>query len=184
LLCAVCGAAEQPQNPLGREGLWDELRVHHYCFNSPAGRAWRNAKRAAEPLYDRYIRLSTVGLPIECPNCRHPLIASAKARGMGTATWRVPCLNCYRYRPEPMYPFGAYEAPFDALQAVEHHFIRSHRLGETDDRVAEIARACDFIINARPCVCGGHFSLAAKPRCPRCNAVAFDSYFHDVYERK
>ena len=66
---------------------------------------------------------------------------------------------------------------------VEQDFIRGRGLDDIDRRVAGIAQAYDHLINAQQCSCGGRFSLSAKPRCPRCDAVAFDSYFHDVDER-
>ena len=181
--CVICGSAGEPQNPLVPDGLDDEVAMCLRCLNSPSGKAWREAKRAADPLYDRYHTLITVSLPAECPQCGLPLYVSAKARGMASACWDVPCLNCHRWRPKPMYGFGDTEAAFNALQSIEHDFVRSRGLDQIEHRVAEVARAYDHLINAEPCPCGGRFSLAAKPRCPRCNTVAFDSFFHDVHVR-
>jgi ribosomal protein L37AE/L43A len=182
--CIICGTTGQANVPLVPQGLDDDVWMCLTCLNSPEGSAWRQARRAADPAYDRFWLLSTVSLHAECPECRQPLYVSAKARGMASAVWDVPCTHCHRRRPQPMYAFGPTEPAFDALQRVEYDFIRSRRLDETEQRVREIAQAYDPLLNAHPCTCGGRFSLAAKPRCPRCNAVAFDSFFHDIAPRE
>lgn len=153
------------------------------CLNAPEGIAWRKAKRAADLTYDPYLTLIAVRLPTACPECGQPIYVSAKARGMASARWDVNCLKCHRHRPEPLYAFGEAGAAFDALQRVEQDFIHSRGLADIDHQVAAIARAYDHLVGSEPCPCGGRLSLTAKPRCPRCDAIAFDSCFHVVQER-
>jgi hypothetical protein len=138
--CVICGEGEQQQKPLVPPAFEGEAVMCLGCLNSPAGIAWRRARRTANPLYDRYCTLTTISLPSECPHCRRPLYVSAKARGMASARWDVVCLRCHRRRPEPMYAFGATEPAFDALQRVEQDFIRGRGLDDIDRRVAGLRR--------------------------------------------
>ena len=61
--------------------------------------------------------------------------------------------------------------------------VLSRNLETIDARMQRFASEFDHFVNQSPCVCGSRFSLAAKPRCLRCDKVVHDSYFNTVHER-
>jgi hypothetical protein len=176
--CFVCGDGPAgADNPAIEEEFYPGLWCHFLCLNSPDGMAWRDQRIQADPRYARYLRLMSIGVPIDCPSCGEACCVSAKARGMGAGSWEACCTACsntttlsgYVHRRE-------YQAVMAAEQAMlfdEHYDWRSV--------MVEIAKTADALLKDRTCTCGAPFSVAAKPRCPRCRAVLMDSFFHNAY---
>jgi hypothetical protein len=185
-LCVACGRPAWEGNRLLAVYLDVEL-VHQSCLISPALQAWEEARRAADPAYDRWcVLMRTLGHRFACPHCGASLALWPKAGGnMGTPYWAMGCLNCHRTGPGALSAFDGTaetQAVFGPMLDLKRDFALSRDLDRIARRVAELARQYDHRINPEPCACGGRFSLSAKPRCPRCDVIAFDSYFHEVYE--
>lgn len=178
--CFICGEGARAQDPLCPDGMDDEVLIHLRCLNSPEARAWRDRKQSEDPVYARYWMLRTLGLDLDCPSCAAKLSVGPKAVGMGAGAWSVYCLKCSN-RVE-MLGYPPTTPAYDAMPRLGTDFEKSRRLDEIPAAVAQVAARYDDFLR-QPCPCGGRFSLAAKPRCPECNGVAFDSYFHDVWRR-
>jgi hypothetical protein len=176
--CLVCGEVPRADEPVIPEEFYPGSWWHLSCLNSPTGLEWRERRRQSDPRYARYLRLSTVGLPIECPRCGQACCISAKARGMGAGSWEACCTGCSRVTFLSGY---AHEAEYDAVAAAEHTFLFDEANDDWRARMQELATRADRLLRDQTCRCGGRFSLAAPPRCPRCAAVLLDSFFHHGY---
>jgi hypothetical protein len=176
--CFVCGAGVRGNEPGIPEEYYPTLWCHAACLNSPEGIAWRERQKAADPGYDRYLRLSTVGLRVECPACGFVCCLSAKARGMAAGSWEACCLACSRVTFLDGY---RYEREYEEITAAEHVFLFDASRDDWRRRVEEIAITADPKLHEQSCPCGSRFSLAAAPRCPGCRAVLLDSFFHYAY---
>jgi hypothetical protein len=181
-LCVVCGGWEHPDDPLCADGFDDDELIHLRCYNSPGARAWREQRRAAEPAYDRYWRLMTVREPVRCPACDAALDLSPKAVGMAAGCWSVHCTTCHRTSVERFSGYGPGKEGWVKIEMIRADFVRSRHLDRLDERVRQVARDYDRFVDPFSCKCGGRFSLAAKPRCPHCERVVVDTYFHVVDE--
>jgi hypothetical protein len=107
---------------------------------------------------------------------------SPKAVGIGAGSWDVHCGACHRTGSDSFSGYGQSRVGYGMIVSIRGDFVRSRRLGTVEARVVELARTFDHFINKAPCECGGRFSLAAKPRCLRCDGVAVDSWFHVLDE--
>ena len=181
-VCVVCGGTEQQQNPLCADGFDDEELIHLRCYDSEGAAAWRERRYAKDPAYDRYCRLMAVRVPVHCPHCSASLDMSPKAVGMGAGSWPVNCTACHRTSPRNFSGYGAGEDGYLRLESIRGDFVRSRDLEHIDQRVRKVARDFDRLIEYGRCTCGAPFSLAAKPRCPHCDHVVFDTYFHVIDE--
>jgi hypothetical protein len=162
--------------------LDDEVLIHLHCYNSEGAAVWRERRRTEDPAYDRYWRLMTVRATVHCPNCSATLDMSPKAVGMGAGSWPVNCTACHRTSAKCFSGYGVGADGYSKLESIRGDFVRSRHLDHINQRVREVARDFDSLLDAAPCACGARFSLAAKPRCPRCEQVVFDTYFHAVDE--
>jgi hypothetical protein len=182
--CVICGGAEQPGNLLSEDGVDGDALIHLHCYNSPAAREWRAQRCRVDPMYARSMRLMTLREPVACEHCGVALNLLPKAIGMGAGSWEVTCIQCPRPGPASLSAYGEAREYFAQLANVRHDFILGRNLDDVDRRVAELAMKADHLVNGlvcgSRCPCGGQFSIAAKPRCPHCGEVAFDSYFHLV----
>jgi len=172
--CVVCGEPERAAEPGVPEEYFPGEWCHLSCLNSPEGVAWRRRRAAGDPGFARYLRLSTMGLDVECPACGRGCAIFPKARGMGAGTWEVCCDRCHRIALLDGY---AHPAEYEGLVEAEDEFLLRAE-GEWKRRVAALAAAANATLPQPGCDCGGRFSVAAAPRCPRCHAVLLDSYFH------
>jgi hypothetical protein len=107
---------------------------------------------------------------------------SPKAIGMGAGSWGVHCTRCHRISRHFLCSGGDHEEGYRAVEAARYDFVRSLNLETIDQRMHEIARKFNYLIIYGKCECGGPYSLEAKARCPYCNEVAVDSYFHHVQQ--
>lgn len=182
--CDLCGRPAQPLDPLVPDEFYPDVRLHLHCLNSPAGKAWTERRADADPGYARYLMLITVGHEHECPACGSVERISPRAIGMSAANWEVPCDSCHRYRPL----LNADRSPAErelirTLRALARDFAKSPNPDPILARVEGLALRHDSLLPAERCVCGGTFSLAARPRCSSCQAVLVDSPFHFTLPR-
>ena len=171
----MCGTEARGDEPTVPEEYFAGLWCHLSCLNSSEGIEWRKERTRTDPGYARYLRLSTVGLPVVCPSCGGPCLLSAKARGMGAGNWETCCTACDRFTF-----LSGYErdSDYQRVLAAEGVFLRDGRTDGWIAQIVELARTADRNLRDRSCACGGRFSLAAKPRCPHCKTVLLDSFFH------
>jgi hypothetical protein len=178
--CVICGAAAS-DDVFAKEGFYKDTWIHLRCLNSSAAREWRRAREASDPRYRRYLRLVTIGLQVACDACgSRDNYIYPKATGFSPA-FEVSCDRCGAVQDEGLDRRFFPEAIASFLE-LRDAFVKDTMPPEFDERVGRLARENDHFINPSRCTCGGHFSLAAKPRCRRCRAVILDSYFHYVDE--
>jgi hypothetical protein len=173
--CAVCGG---PRDARGAEVPDDEGAgrwVHLSCLGSPPGVAWRERQGEADPGFARHLRLSSVGLPVRCPSCGTRCRLSAKARGMAAGIWPACCTRCSNITTLNGY---VHRADYDRVGEAERQFLAGGRDTGWRAVVVGLAASADAKLGDACCPCGGRFSLAAEPRCPRCGATLLDSFFH------
>jgi hypothetical protein len=177
--CCVCGGVARSDEPVVDDEYYPHVWSHGSCVNTPAGVAWRERQRGGDPGYARYLRLSTVGLTIECPACGLACIVSAKARGMGAGSWEACCTACSRVTR-----LSGYRHPreYDEIAAAERLFLLD-AASDWRSRMVAIAGEADTKLDERTCACGSRFSVAAPPRCPGCRTVLLDSFFHHACAR-
>ena len=126
--------------------------------------------------------LMTLAHPITCPQCSAQLAMNPKAIGMGAGSWEVQCAACSRFLCGGVSGYDTRTAPaYRRLSELRRQFVDTGDLASVADEILTLARDCDATFSDRRCECGAQFSIAAKPRCPACSAVAFDSYFHYVF---
>ncbi len=173
--CFVCHGSERNGEPQIPEEYYPGLWCHLACLNSSRGIAWRKARTQSDPGYARYLRFSTVGLPVVCPSCGAHCCLSAKARGMGAGIWEACCLQCSR---TTILKGSAHGAEYQRVSDAERTFLLASNSDGWQTEVLALARTADEKLRERTCACGGRFSLAGKPRCPHCRAILLDSFFH------
>ena len=179
--CVICGQLEtDASDPLFNDGAYSEFYIHAKCYNSDAAERWRESHRLEDPAYDSYLRWMVDRKPITCLSCGAPLDLSAKAIGMGADTWSVNCLACHRTSPRGLSAYGKSKKIYMAVAAVRDDFVRSLKLKSIPKQMQQIARKYDYLFVDQRCKCGGSFSLAAKCRCPYCDDIAEETYFHVV----
>lgn len=177
--CAVCDRGAERLDPLVPNGFYAGLRVHLRCLGSPDGEAWRRNRALADPRYARYLDLTAIDLEIECSGCRASQAVSPKGVGTDAASWEMSCTRCHRVRPG----ITAYAGPaesrlYDELCRLANRFRRRPEAADVTERIETISSHSDACRDGTPCECGGHFSLAAPPRCVACTTVLIDSPFH------
>jgi hypothetical protein len=105
-----------------------------------------------------------------------------KAIGMGSGSWEVQCVACWRFLCGGVSGYDTRTAPaYRRLSELRRQFVDTGDLTTVKAEVVALAHDYDTAISKRQCECGGLFSIAAMPRCPSCSAVAFESYFHYVF---
>jgi len=177
--CELCGGAAETQNPLVPDEFYPGVQLHLHCLNSAAGVSWTRMRADADPAYARYLSLITIGHQVACSACGSSERLSPKASGMGAGHWEASCRSCHRYRVH----LNAYRGSVEReLVETLCTLAREFRLGVdpagTLDRVEQLAVEADPLLPDEACSCGGRFSLAARPRCSRCQEVLLDSPFH------
>ena len=129
--------------------------------------------------------LMTLAYPLVCPACGTQLAMNPKAIGMGAGSWEVQCTACSRILSGGISGYNQQTAlAYNQLTTLRRRFVESGNLGLVEEEVIAVAREYDPSLKRPLCDCGASFSIAAKPRCPACGAVAFDSYFHYVFIRR
>jgi hypothetical protein len=176
-VCFACGGSsrDQARDPDVAEHYYPGLWCHLSCLNSPAGIAWRERQKQADPGYTRYWRMSAVRLPTTCESCGGRCRLSAKARGMAAGTWETCCTRCSNVT---RLNDRAHPAAYDRLSEAERMFLLKGQHSDWRAVVEDLARSADAKVDDARCPCGGRFSLAAEPRCPHCRAILLDSFFH------
>ena len=176
--CAVCGTLDTKQNPLIHECGDKYLCLNDY--NSKKGNRWRERRRRDDPAYDRYRRLVSLGGPRQGPVCGLGMQLRPKARGMGAGTWEVCCVSCHRVSISGLSVARAEQAQgYQAVEALEGDYLRGRINDEgLEEAIHRLAGEDDGVILPARCECGGHYSVAAKPRCARCASVLLDTYFY------
>jgi len=176
--CAICKSHEETEhNQLQRDDLYLDIYIHWQCQASTEYQEWVNSQRLNDPLYDRYWDMMTVGKPIECSHCGEQQAISPKAVGMGAGIWDLNCTHCHQLSTQPLNGYTD-DANYQQLERLRNDFICSRDLELMDERIAAISASIESVNRRKNCRCGGQFSLMAKPRCVKCNAVLIDSYFH------
>lgn len=177
--CELCGGAAETQNPLVPYEFYPGVQLHLHCLNSPAGVSWTRERAEADPAYARYLSLITMGHEVACPACSSSERLSPKAIGMGAGHWEVNCRGCHRHRPLLSAYRGSRERElYDTLSGLALEFRLSANPAGILTRVEHLAIEADSLFAGETCSCGGRFSVAARPRCSRCNEVILDSPFH------
>ena len=97
---------------------------------------------------------------------------------MGAGSWEACCTACDRCT---LLSGSTHKAAYAAVAAAERLFLCDETNDDWCARVQELAMLPDRMLRDQTCRCGGRFSLAAQPRCPRCAAVLLDSFFHYGY---
>jgi hypothetical protein len=106
---------------------------------------------------------------------------SPKAVGM-TSDWDLCCDTCCQVKHSALSPYTYKNEHFwKELDGLREQFIRGEDETEIAAAVRRLAAQVDSCIKDASCPCGGHFSIAARPRCVSCNAIVFDSYFNYTY---
>ena len=127
--------------------------------------------------------LMTFAHPITCPECGAHLAMNPKAVGMGAGSWEIQCVACSRILFGGVSHYNKRTTlAYAQLETLRRQFVDSGDLSLVDAEVIALARDYDTYIKQPRCQCGSPFSIAAKPRCPVCNAVAFETYFHYVFK--
>lgn len=182
--CIICQEPhDEPQNPLHEESpLRPESYVHSRCLNGPAYSKWVEEQRASDPEYARYWDMLTYGLPYACPGCGLNLNLAPKAVGMGADNWELCCSKCPQNLADGL---SGYTHPdiYSQLEELREKFLLGRDLVELKKELLALSVECETLLENKSCDCGGHFSVAAPPRCPQCNSVVIDSCFHTVYIR-
>lgn len=177
--CDLCGRPAESLNPLVPEEFYPGVHLHLHCLNSAAGRAWTQARADADLLYARYLSLITLGYEIHCSACGSLERLSPKAISMGAGHWEANCRSCHRHRPL----LNAYRSPAERdLCSALGRLAQDFKLGRSPAgvlmHVEHLSQEGDALLARESCTCGGDFSLAARPRCARCQEVLIDSPFH------
>src|SRR5687768_3317892 len=126
--CLICGESARPQDPLCPDGMDDEVLMHLSCYNSPGAQAWRAQMQSADPAFDRWSNLMTVGVDFNCPACSAALRRGPKAVGMCAGSWTVHCTRCHRQTM--LSEYGGSSQACDMMEQLRADFVRSRRLEE------------------------------------------------------
>jgi len=107
-----------------------------------------------------------------------------KAIGMGAGSWEIQCTECPRilFGELSGYDPGT-AAAYVKLSQLRQKFVDSNDLGLVEAEISALSQDYDSFLTSRHCDCGATFSIAAKPRCPDCSTVVFESYFHYVFKQ-
>lgn len=126
------------------------------------------------------MRLISLGGPRQCLVCGLEMRLRMKATGMGAGTWEVCCVSCHRVALYGLSVVDPEQAQgYQAVEALEGDYLRDRISDEgLEESIHRLAEAYDGVIRPVRCKCGGHFSVAAKPRCARCASVLLDTYFY------
>jgi hypothetical protein len=101
---------------------------------------------------------------------------------MGAGSWEIQCAACSHILYGGVSGYDSRTASaYQRLAELRSQFIASGNLASVESEVIALARDYDASMKQRQCECGSKFSIAAKPRCPVCSAVVFESYFHYVF---
>ncbi|MBB6050566.1 hypothetical protein [Armatimonas rosea] len=123
----------------------------------------------------------TLALPITCPLCGMQLAMNPKAIGMGAGSWEVQCTECWQ-ACEGVSGYDSRTAlAYKQLSELREQFVNTGDITLVEDDILKLAHDYDVTFQDRHCDCGAPFSIAAKPRCPVCSAIVFNSYFHYVF---
>ena len=176
--CIICGKSDNTKmNPLNVESpFFPDCFVHSQCLMTKQYQDWITKHKSENAQYRRYWDLMTVAFPVECPQCKKKVGLFPKAIGMGAGNWEVNCSDCHHASYQGLSGYTD-ESAYGKLEELRENYLIG-KLDRLDAQVHELANLYDSKLPEQKCNCGGHFSLAAKPRCIYCNAVLIDSYFH------
>jgi len=179
--CFIChSTANEPENPLIRDvPMHPELSIHLHCFGAKEFKDWTAEQKANDLSFARYWNLMTACLPVTCPECRVEVLQDPKAIGMAAGSWEVCCDTCENVSCGGL---SGYEYPeiYKQLEELREKFNLGRNLESIYAEMSSLALQADQFLPERLCECGGHFSLAAFPRCPQCRTVVLRSPFHLV----
>ncbi|MEW6351327.1 MAG: hypothetical protein AB1646_19920 [Thermodesulfobacteriota bacterium] len=175
-VCVICGLPETPDNPLCEEGFYQDTWIHLRCYNLPETRAWREPRAAEDPNYRRYGELITAGFPVACPGCGLTNHLFPKSIGH-SPTWELCCTECGEVDTEGINPY-LHRETVQKLQRLYDTFLRAQDFSQVEPAVREIAQEFERTHGAKPCHCGGRFSITGVPRCRGCREILLDSAFH------
>jgi len=181
--CIICGRAADESAPLLiPDSYFPEVWWHLTCLNSEEGRRWREIQQKQDAGYKRFIMLSSESLPIQCPKCGSEK-NSLWPKFIGhSPNYEASCNRCHRVNHNALDPYANRKAVTKLLRHAENFSLGKHA-ENLDQIVRDLAEQYDPLIIQSQCLCGGRFSVGAKPRCRRCRTVIFDSYFHFVLPR-
>jgi hypothetical protein len=129
--------------------------------------------------------LMTLAHPVDCPNCGVALAMNPKAIGMGAGSWEIQCVQCPSILFGGLSGYDPRTAPaYQRLSHLRNEFVDSGDLHSGELEVLALAQQYDSVLKRTRCECGASFSIAAKPRCPDCKAVVFQTFFHYVFRPK
>lgn len=173
--CAICGYAFTSPHQIASSPTLPDVKYHLGCPSTVEGRVWQAAVAREHPDVERYWRLRTSRHPVRCERCGLWQALSPTPNGLMSPPWDGNCDSCFRHRPL----VNGYESRelWTRLHDLKRLFLDGEWSETLDAELAEL----DAEIDHRPtCDCGGHFSLAARPRCRRCTTVLSDSFFSVV----
>lgn len=146
---------------------------------------WVGQQMESSQRYRRYSELISVARPIECPSCSLGQAISPKAFGMGAGGWEVNCVSCHRVSSQLLSAYSKHtRRTYHRLEALCTEFLGEFELDRITPLIRAIAAKKDRAWAEQPCECGGRFSLAAMPRCIRCQEVVELTYFHVTFALK
>ena len=175
--CIICGKSDDTKmNPLNMESPFFPDFVHSQCLITKQYQNWIEKHKNENAQYRRYWNLMTVGLPVECPQCKRRVGLFPKAIGMGAGNWEVNCSDCHNASYQGLSGY-THDLAYSQLEELREQYLIG-KVEDIDTQNQKLANLYDSKLPWQKCDCGGHFSLAAKPRCIYCNAVLIDSYFH------
>ncbi len=182
-LCVMCHKPEAPNNPLVAEGFYPDTWIHIRCYNLPETHAWRESRANADPRYRRYGELITAGFPVICPRCGLTNHLLPKSIGH-SPTWELCCTDCGEVDMGGINPY-LHRETVQKLDTLYGTFLRDQDFSRVEPTVREIAREFERDHAAKPCHCGGRFSITGVPRCRECGEILLDSAFHyaDSWDR-
>ena len=176
--CFVCGGTDESE--LHAESpIYPDVYVHSSCCDTETAVSWCRAREQEDPRYKRYRISHSIEVEVICGTCQTRHWLHSRSVGMAAGNWPTHCTQCYR--------LGKTFSEFDPqtreyvggrLDQLEWQFYFEGLTPEIEAAMQAFAAQYDKHTNPQPCLCGGQFSIAAKPRCKHCSQVLYDTYFN------
>lgn len=171
--CHFCGCEDSPNNPLMKEGYYDDVYLCLNCWLSEEVKQWRKQRENEDAGYRRYVELITAHFKITCPSCNTDTYRYPKFIGH-SPSWELCCTQCEKVDyngPSPYkYDLRGWHRIYSEFQKGRYD-INAHW-----KELGEMVAALDLPV--KKCSCSGEFSMLAMPRCRQCRNVVDESIFH------
>ena len=172
--CAICHK-DHAQSAMIVDGYYSGIYFHIDCLNSMEGMLWREERTKSDSLYARYLELISHGRVVTCPACHAQCSLYLKSADK-PFVWETLCDVCGAVNLDGLSAYRSADERLllEELKSLEKGFL--HSIDASIDARVEVL-SLQYGENGR-CECGGHFAIAAYPRCATCFTPLIDSYFH------